>query len=857
MIGLLLNPIIVLANLFRLAKDLIKTINKFILLGLLALPGLVPFLDLALDGLFLIPALINGLSLLNLLSMPFKFLKDLLKNTILPLLVAGLTNLLLLPIFGPLQFLNPINWILVPAIAALRTFNTKLLLKLLLVPGLILLNLLTSLVPATLAAIVVPFLRGLLGGLPLDILGLLGLPLLNLLALLGTLIPGVRLLALPLLLLTQLLGLPLLLDTLRNLIAPLLWGALAGLLTYPIANLVKDALALLGLPLFDLLATLPIFLLKLLKNVLLGNLLALGLPLLAQALTFLVLVPLNLLRAGLKLLRNVLPLGLALLTMPLWFNLPLLNIVRRVAFWLLLGWDLITLPFKILRDLLRLVGLPLLMLGLPLLAGLLNFLVTLPLVTLAMMLLALPIAAILGNLIPLVLGALNGLIKLPLDLLGLLALPLLLGLLGLGKLFALVNPLLWPLLPIINVLRNVLRMLLPFKLADILKDILGPLSALPIDSLLALAIPALGLLTLLTMLNPIFWPLLPVLLPLALTLGLVGTPIALFNVLKDLAKLALPVLATLLLLPLINTGLNILGLLALPIVSGLLTLPLFLLNLGLKTLITLPIVKAVLPILINLGIMLALANIPALIILPIVVLSNLVKGLRLLGDTLAILLALPGVLKDLFDLVILPLKILIKPLLVLGLPFLANGLTFLALTPLMLLNNLLAHLITLPLVALIGLGNVLLPLLVPLLFLNVLVRPLIALGLMLLNGLILPVLLKLAIAIPLIGLMLLPFLISLLGLPLFLLSLPIPLFNMGLQLLSLGLIIPGLALLVGGLIAVPIGLIGLLGGMNATPGAVVPGVPGEGGNEVPEPGYGIRGIPSVGFWVHNDPLVLS
>lgn len=897
LIGLLLNPIIVLANLFRLAKDLIKTINKFILLGLLALPGLVPFLDLALDGLFLIPALINGLSLLNLLSMPFKFLKDLLKNTILPLLVAGLTNLLLLPIFGPLQFLNPINWILVPAIAALRTFNTKLLLKLLLVPGLILLNLLTSLVPATLAAIVVPFLRGLLGGLPLDILGLLGLPLLNLLALLGTLIPGVRLLALPLLLLTQLLGLPLLLDTLRNLIAPLLWGALAGLLTYPIANLVKDALALLGLPLFDLLATLPIFLLKLLKNVLLGNLLALGLPLLAQALTFLVLVPLNLLRAGLKLLRNVLPLGLALLTMPLWFNLPLLNIVRRVAFWLLLGWDLITLPFKILRDLLRLVGLPLLMLGLPLLAGLLNFLVTLPLVTLAMMLLALPlpltlllpllallgnlpiklltdllllplmllgngllalpIAAILGNLIPLVLGALNGLIKLPLDLLGLLALPLLLGLLGLGKLFALVNPLLWPLLPIINVLRNVLRMLLPFKLADILKDILGPLSALPIDSLLALAIPALGLLTLLTMLNPIFWPLLPVLLPLALTLGLVGTPIALFNVLKDLAKLALPVLATLLLLPLINTGLNILGLLALPIVSGLLTLPLFLLNLGLKTLITLPIVKAVLPILINLGIMLALANIPALIILPIVVLSNLVKGLRLLGDTLAILLALPGVLKDLFDLVILPLKILIKPLLVLGLPFLANGLTFLALTPLMLLNNLLAHLITLPLVALIGLGNVLLPLLVPLLFLNVLVRPLIALGLMLLNGLILPVLLKLAIAIPLIGLMLLPFLISLLGLPLFLLSLPIPLFNMGLQLLSLGLIIPGLALLVGGLIAVPIGLIGLLGGMNATPGAVVPGVPGEGGNEVPEPGYGIRGIPSVGFWVHNDPLVLS
>ncbi len=897
LIGLLLNPVIVLANLFRLLKDFIKTVNRFILLGLLLLPGLIPFHNLLLNALFLIPALINGLSLLNLLTLPIKFLKDLIKNTVLPLLAALLTNLLLLPIFGPLQFLNPINWILVPAIALLRTVVTKLLAKLILIPGLVLLNLLTSLIPATLAALVVPFLRGLLGGLPLDILGLLGLPLLNLLALVGTLIPGVRLLALPLLLLTQLLGLPLLLDTLRNLIAPLLWGALAGLLTFLIANLVKDALALLGLPLFDLLTFLPIFLLKMLKNVLLGNLLALGLPLLAQALTFFGLVALNLLRAGLKLLRNLIPLALTLLTMPLWFNLPLLNIIRRVAFWALLGLELLTLPFKLLKDLLRLVGLPLLMLGLPLLAGLINFLLILPLVTLATMLLALPLpltlllpllallgtlpiklladllllplmllanallalplALLLGALIPLVLGGLNGLIKLPLDLLGLAGLPLLLGLLDLGKLFALLNPLLWPLLPIINVLRNILRMMIPFKLADILKDILGPLSALPIDGLLALAIPALGLLTVLTMLNPLFWPLLPVLLPLALTLGLVGTPIALLRVLKDLAKLALPVLIALLLFPIIHTGLNILGLLALPLISGLLTLPLFLLNLGLKTLITLPITKAVLPILINLGIVLALAGIPALIILPIVVLRNLVKGLRLIGDALAALLALPGVLKDLFDLVILPLKILIKPLLVLGLPLLAKVLTFLALTPLMLLNNLLAHLITLSIVALLGLGNSLLPLLVPFV-LNMLVRPLSALGLMLLNGVILPALLKLAIAIPLVGLLVLPFVIGLLTLPLFLLSLPFPLFNMGLQLLSLGMIIPGLLMIVGGLILLPVGLMGL-GGSSTIPGTTVPGTgttPGDTGNVVPEPGYGIRQIPSVGFWVHNDPLVL-
>ncbi|WP_125709536.1 hypothetical protein [Companilactobacillus zhongbaensis] len=900
LIGLLLNPILVLANGLRLFNDFIKTLGKFLLLGALALPGLIPLRNLILDGLFFVPALINGLSLLNLLSLPFKFLRDLIKNNVLPLLVAGLTNLLLLPIFGPLQFLNPINWIKVPLLAALRTFTAKLLAKLFLVPGLILLNLLTSLIPATLAAIVVPFLRGLLGGLPLDILGLLGLPLLNLLALLGTFIPGVRLLALPLLLLTQLLGLPLLLDTLRNLIAPLLWGALAGLLTYPIANLVKDLLGLIGLPLLGLLTTLPLFFFKLLKNVLLGNVLALGLPLLNQALTLLALVPFNLLKAGLKLLNSLLPLGLVLLTMPLWFNLPLLNILRRVAFWLLLGLELLTLPFKLLRNLLRtFVGLPMLLLGLPLLAGLLNFLFILPLVTLATMLLALPLpltlllpllallgnlpiklltdllllplmflingllalplAAILGNLLPLVLGALNGLIKLPFDLLGLLGLPLLLRLLDLGKLFALLNPLLWPLLPIINVLRNVLRMLIPFKLADVLKDILGPLSALPIDTLLALAIPALGLLTLLTMLNPIFWPLLPVLLPLALTLGLVGTPIALLRVLKDLAKLALPVLATMLLFPIIHTGFNILGLLALPLISGLLTLPLFLLNLGLKTLLTLPIVKSILPILINLGILLPLTTLPALLLAPIFLLGNLVKGLRLLGDILATLLALPGVLKDLFDLVILPLKILIKPLLVLGLPLLAKVLTFLALSPLMLLNNLLAHLLALPLVGLVGLGNALLPLLVPFLFMNLLVRPLMIPGLMLLNGVILPTLLKLAIAIPVLGLLALPFLIGALTLPLFLLSLPIPLLNMGLQLLSLGMIIPGLLMVVGGVIALPFGLLGSLGGAG-TPGTVIPGTPGttpdEGGNVVPEPGYAIRQIPSVGFWVHNDPLVL-
>ncbi|MQS44754.1 hypothetical protein [Companilactobacillus mishanensis] len=891
-ISLLLNPIIVLANGIRLLNDLLKTINRFILLGLLALPGLIPGLDLLIDGLFLIPALLNGLSLLNLLNLPLRFLNNFLKNNILPLLLALGLNLLLLPIFGPLQFLNPINWLLVPALALLRTFNTKLLAKLILVPGLILLHLLTSLIPATLAAILVPLLRSLLGGLPLDILGLLGLPLLNLAALIGSFIPGIRLLALPLLLLTQLLGLPLLLDTLRNLIAPLLWGALAGLLTYPVANLVRDLIGLLGLPIVGLLSTLPIFLFKLVRNVLLGNVLHLLLPLLAQGLTFLGLLPLNLLRAGLRFLRNVIPLVLALLTMPLWFNLPLLNILRRVAFWALLGLELLTLPFKLLNNLLRnFVGLPLLLLGLPLLAGLLNFLVTLPLVTLATKLislplaltlllpllallgnlpvklltdllllplmflgnalLALPLALILGNLIPLVLGALNGLIKLPFDLLGLLGLPLLLALAPLAKLFALLNPLLWPLLPLLNIGTRILRMLLPFKLGDVLKDILGPLANLPIDLLNALVIPGLGLLTLLNMLNPLFWPLLPVLLPLTLTLGLVGTPIALFNVLKDLAKLALPVLIALLLFPIIHTGMNILGSLALPLISGLLTLPLFLLNLGLLTNLALPIVKGLLPFLINNGILLAVAGLPVLLLAPIALLRNLIKGLRLLGDILATLLALPGVLKDIFDLVILPLKMLIKPLLVLGLPLLANGLTFLALTPLMLLNNLIPHLLALPLLGLITLGNALLPILIPQLLLNLLVRPLLTLNNMFLNKVLLPLLFKLAIGIPLIGIIGVPLLLGGLALPIFLLGLLSQLFNIGLQLLSIANILVGTALILGGLIALPFALMGAIGGRSAR--SVVPGI----NVETPEPQPVAKAIPSVGFWVHNDPLVLG
>ena len=44
--------------------------------------------------------------------------------------------------------------------------------------------------------------------------------------------------------------------------------------------------------------------------------------------------------------------------------------------------------------------------------------------------------------------------------------------------------------------------------------------------------------------------------------------------------------------------------------------------------------------------------------------------------------------------------------------------------------------------------------------------------------------------------------------------------------------------------------------ITGTPGTTVPGTP-EVPGEVPEPGYGIREIPSVGFWVHNDPLVLD
>lgn len=65
-----------------------------------------------------------------------------------------------------------------------------------------------------------------------------------------------------------------------------------------------------------------------------------------------------------------------------------------------------------------------------------------------------------------------------------------------------------------------------------------------------------------------------------------------------------------------------------------------------------------------------------------------------------------------------------------------------------------------------------------------------------------------------------------------------------------------------GVVALPFGLSGLLGGGTGTPGTTVPGTPGtpgDNGNLVPEqPGINVlRRIPSVGFWVHNDPLVLS
>lgn len=71
------------------------------------------------------------------------------------------------------------------------------------------------------------------------------------------------------------------------------------------------------------------------------------------------------------------------------------------------------------------------------------------------------------------------------------------------------------------------------------------------------------------------------------------------------------------------------------------------------------------------------------------------------------------------------------------------------------------------------------------------------------------------------------------------------------------MIIPGLAMILFGLVAIP-----SLGG-SGQPGTVVPGTPGTPGDNGEEPGNpgipgtGIAEIPSVGFWVHNDPLALN
>ncbi|WP_099974136.1 hypothetical protein [Lactobacillus terrae] len=905
LLGLLLNGAVLLFNAIRNAIDLFNIIAQLLLLGFLILPGLIPFLDLFLDLQFLIPALLNGLAVIDLVLLPLKVLLDLLVNGLLPLLVALGLNLLLLPVFGPLQLFNPLNWIFVPLLSILGSLLFKALTLFVGVPALLLLHKLTSLVPAILASIVVPLLRSLLGGLPLDILGLLGLPLLNLLSLVGLLIPGVRLIALPLLILTQLALLPLLLDTLRNLIAPILWGLLAGLITYPIANLIKDALSLLLLPILGLLSFLPIFLGNLGLNVfVIAPLLFIALPLLGQALTFFLVLPITLLTTGLKLFNSLLPLALAILTMPLWFNLPLLNFIRRAAFWLLLVTDLLLLPFKLLKNLFRgLVETPFLLFGLPLLLGLGSFLLGLPLVTLAMtllslpivltlllpliaglvnlpikllvdllllplmllgnLLLSLPIAFVLGNLIPLLLGALNGLIKLPFDLFGLLALPLLLGLGLLGKLFVLINPLLWPLLLVLNPLLWTIALLIPFKLIDILKDVLGPLANLPLDLLNLLLLGGLGILTLLNMLNPLFWPLLPVLLPLALALGLVAIPLALAKVLVDNLKLLIPLGLMLLLLPILNIGLDILGLLALPIISGLLTLPLFLLNLGLLTGLTLPIVKAILPIILNGLLLLAISNLPLLALGLLMILLDVINGIRLFNDAILSLLLLPGFLKVLLDLVLLPLLLIIKPLELILLPLLAKGLTDLLLLPLMTLNNFLAHLVLVPLGLLLGLLNALFPLVLLALPLNLLIRPLLTLGNLGLLKLVLPVVLTLFVGIPLLGLLALPVLNGFIALPLNLLSLLGLLFNALLIPLALGMITLGLLGGVLGTLLMLIGVIGLLGqsipgmsGLNAN-GTKKPALilspsftNGGNGNNV------IREIPSLGFWVHYDIMMV-
>lgn len=355
-----------------------------IALALLALPSFIPFFNLIMDTLFVLPLIILVVSVLNLfIGLPLMMLVDTIINLVVPFIVWLTTMLLLAPIFGPLAFLNPLTWINLPIFAFIATFLTKLALKLISLPIMFLINGLLSLIPAAAIAFIVGLLRALFGGLPFLLLAPLFLLPIILNGLLTALIPGLNLFTVPAALAALFLGLPLLLlGLLNNFFGRLIWRVLSFITAYLAANVIGDLLAIVGIPLLIDLLTPLIFLAKILSTqLLIFPALWLGLPLLAQLLTSVLLWGWTFIKGFAQVALDLFNIGATLLTLPLWTILPGLNLLRRLA---LVFVALVVLPLRLLKDVfdvLRAIVEIGAILALPLIVGGIGFLLLLPITT--------------------------------------------------------------------------------------------------------------------------------------------------------------------------------------------------------------------------------------------------------------------------------------------------------------------------------------------------------------------------------------------------------------------------------------------------------------------------------------------
>ena len=146
---------------------------------------------------------------------------------------------------------------------------------------------------------------------------------------------------------------------------------------------------------------------------------------------------------------------------------------------------------SIVQTIIRLLGMPLLNLIIPVIAAITGAVISVLLSPLA--LLGLPLIAGIAALIPLVLAHMKSLAQVIPDLIGLIGQSLLNGALDLAKLLLLpLAVFTWPLIGLVDLLKNVFNGQHPFvnvfeKMNNVLKDLLGPLSALFFDGMNGLA----------------------------------------------------------------------------------------------------------------------------------------------------------------------------------------------------------------------------------------------------------------------------------------------------------------------------------------------------------------------------------